>query len=120
MQSAVCVTDVIPLFIEGSVTRAVNSVLRYGPREGPADYDHPQFTPIYLDEQPAATRQAAEEVCGGSTNLACIFDFIATGSAAFADASRQTKDTADTEVEQGSKWPTQLLSSTPQSLFSWG
>ena len=76
--------------------------MRYGPREGPINYTHPEFTPLYLDEQPTAVRQAAEKRCG-SASLACVFDFIATGSAAFADASRQTKETADTDEEQRSK-----------------
>ena len=84
------------------MTSATSSVMQYGPREGPTNYTHLEFIPLYLDEQPPATRQAAEELCG-STNLACVFDFIATGSAAFADISRQTKETADTEEEQSSK-----------------
>ena len=73
---------------------ASNTVLRYGPREGPADFAHPEFRPILLDEVPAATRQAAEELCG-ATNVACIYDYVATGSAAIANASKATADSAE-------------------------
>ncbi|KAK7478693.1 hypothetical protein BaRGS_00030078, partial [Batillaria attramentaria] len=65
------------------VTEA-NTVMHYGRREGPADYAHPEFTPIFLDEVPLSVRQAAEDVCGSSTNLACIYDYVATKSASIA------------------------------------
>ena len=68
--------------------------MRYGPREGPADFAHPEFKPIFLDEVPAATRQAAEELCG-ATNVACVYDYVATGSAAIANASRATGEKAE-------------------------
>ncbi|KAK7485812.1 hypothetical protein BaRGS_00022912 [Batillaria attramentaria] len=71
-----------------------NTVLRYPPREGPADYAHPEFTPIFLDEQPADVRQAAENLCG-ATNLACVYDYVATGSAAFATSTQNTANKAD-------------------------
>ena len=68
--------------------------MRYGPREGPADFAHPEFKPIFLDEVPAATRQAADNLCG-ATNVACIYDYVATGSAAIANASRATGEKAE-------------------------
>ena len=79
--------------LPGAVTSS-NTVLRYGPREGPADFVHPEFRPILLDEVPAATRQAAEELCG-ATNVACVYDYVATGSAAIANASKATADNAE-------------------------
>nr|KAG5701543.1 hypothetical protein BaRGS_024793 [Batillaria attramentaria] len=83
---------------EWSVTDST-TVMRYGPREGHSDYDHPEFTPIFLDEQPADVMQAAEDRCG-TANIACVFDFIATGSAEFADASRETLETAEKTDKQ--------------------
>ena len=80
---------------------ASRSVMRYGDREGPANYSHPDFVPLFLDEQPEEVRQEAEELCGDG-DLACVFDFIATRSAAFANATRLTKDTVDTEEQQSS------------------
>ncbi|KAK7483626.1 hypothetical protein BaRGS_00025179, partial [Batillaria attramentaria] len=71
-----------------------DSVMRYGPREGPANYTHPDFMPIFLDEQPADVRKGAEAVCGPS-NFPCIYDYFATGSSAFALDSKQVKDEAD-------------------------
>ena len=70
-----------------------NTVLRYGPREGPADFAHPEFRPIFLDEVPAATRQAADDLCG-ATNVACVYDYVATGSTAIANSSKATADSA--------------------------
>ena len=71
-----------------------NSVLRYGPREGPADFAHPEFRPIFLDEVSNTTRQAAMDLCG-ETNVACIYDYVATGSAAIANSSKATGEKAE-------------------------
>ncbi|XP_070174330.1 fibrillin-3-like [Littorina saxatilis] len=71
-----------------------NTVMRYGPREGPADYAHPEFIPVFLDEQPADVIQAAEQQCGAN-NLACIYDYIATGNRDLALDSRTVKEEAD-------------------------
>ncbi|KAK7482987.1 hypothetical protein BaRGS_00025764, partial [Batillaria attramentaria] len=71
-----------------------DSVMRYGPREGPANYTHPDFYPIFLDEQPADVIQEAEAACV-SSNLACIYDYVATGSSTFALDSKQVKIEAE-------------------------
>ncbi|XP_025082446.1 uncharacterized protein LOC112557056 isoform X3 [Pomacea canaliculata] len=70
-----------------------NTVMRYPPRRGPANYSHPDFVPIFLDEQPQDVLQAARAKCGDS--VACIYDYVATGSAAMADASKDTAGKAD-------------------------
>ncbi|KAK7483627.1 hypothetical protein BaRGS_00025180, partial [Batillaria attramentaria] len=75
------------------VTEA-NTVMRYGPREGPANYDHSDFIPVFLDEQPSSVIQEAEAVCG-STNLACLNDFVATGSREFAQNSKTFTEEAE-------------------------
>lgn len=67
--------------------------MRYGLREEPRDYSHPEFLPIFLDEQSPADRQAAQNLCG-ATNLACIYDYIATGSAGIASATKSSASTA--------------------------
>ena len=72
---------------------ANNSVLLYGDREGPAHFAHPEFRPLFLDEVSPAIRQAAEDLCGAA-NVACVYDYAATGSAAIANASRATADSA--------------------------
>lgn len=68
--------------------------MRYGPREGPEDFAHPEFSPIFLDEVAMDTRQAAEDLCG-ATNVACIYDYVATGSVAIANASGNTANAAE-------------------------
>ena len=76
----------------GAVTEE-NSVLRYGPREGPSDYAHPEFTPLFLDEMTAAQRQAGQNVCGAD-DKACIYDYVVSGSESFALRTKQARETA--------------------------
>ena len=76
----------------GAVTEE-NSVLRYGPREGPSDYAHPEFTPLFLDEMTAAQRQAGQNVCGAG-DKACIYDYVVSGSESFALRTKQARETA--------------------------
>lgn len=40
--------------------------------------------PIFLDEVNATVIEEAAKVCKGRENIACIFDFIATGNEAIA------------------------------------
>lgn len=67
--------------------------MRYGPREGPSDYFHPEFVPIFLDEQTETVRKASMDLCGN--NLACIYDYIAKSSEKFALESKAFKENAD-------------------------
>ena len=78
--------------LSGAVTEE-SSVLRYGPREGPSDYAHPEFTPFFMDEMTAAQRQAGENVCGAS-DTACIYDYVVSGSETFALRTKQARETA--------------------------
>ncbi|KAK7092942.1 hypothetical protein V1264_008615 [Littorina saxatilis] len=71
-----------------------DTVLRYEPREVPNDYAHPEFRPVFLDEVSTESREAAEDLCG-ATNVACIYDYVATGSTAIANATKATAKTAD-------------------------
>ena len=68
-------------------------MLRYGPREGPSNYAHPEFTPVFKDEMTAAQRQAGENVCGAS-DTACIYDYVVSGSDTFALRTKQARETA--------------------------
>ena len=78
--------------LSGAVTEE-SSVLRYGPREGPSDYAHPEFTPLFKDEMTAAQRQAGENLCGAS-DTACIYDYVVSNSETFAMRTKQTRETA--------------------------
>ncbi|KAK7092486.1 hypothetical protein V1264_008224 [Littorina saxatilis] len=76
-----------------AVTEATLSVLRYGPREGPSDYTHSDFTTVFYDEISASDRQAAENLCGAS-DRACIYDFVASGSQDFALQTKKARQEA--------------------------
>ncbi|XP_070175148.1 fibrillin-2-like, partial [Littorina saxatilis] len=79
---------------------ADNSVMRYETRESTADFAHPEFVPIFLDEQPDDVKQEAETLCGGADKLACIYDFVATGNKAFAINTLRTDVTAAAERKE--------------------
>ena len=85
--------------------------MRYGPKEGPQTYSHPDFVPIYLDEQPTEVRSRAESVCGD--NLACIYDYVATGSEAFALDSKSVNEMADQTNKLTSESSISFLMSFP-------
>ncbi|XP_055957125.1 fibrillin-1-like isoform X3 [Patella vulgata] len=74
---------------------ASESVFNYPPRKGPADFSFPEFVPVFLDEQPDDVKAQAYAVCGGQTNLACIYDFIATGNQALAAETLTSNDDAE-------------------------
>ena len=82
-------TFILPGLISDS-----ESLFRYEPKKGPADFRFPDFVPIFLDEASAAAKAQAETLCGTS-NVACIYDYIATGSQTVAEATKGTKEAAD-------------------------
>ena len=68
-------------------------MLRYGPREGPTDFAHPDFIPIFLDEISTTDTQAGLALCGEGDG-ACLYDFQVTDSQTFALTSRQARQAA--------------------------
>ncbi|KAK7476341.1 hypothetical protein BaRGS_00032400 [Batillaria attramentaria] len=81
------------LFGQQWSVHADSTVLRYPPRTGPANYSHPDFVPVFLDEVPKDDKDAAVKICGGE-NSACIYDYISTGSENFASATNRTGEQA--------------------------
>lgn len=80
------------------LTGAVNdSIFAYGPGENTTTFSDPDFMPIFLDETNSTERADAENICGGSSNLACIFDYIATKNKEIATS---TKDVSSTYQNQ--------------------
>ncbi|KAK6180960.1 hypothetical protein SNE40_008919 [Patella caerulea] len=71
------------------------SVFQYDTRKGPTDFSFPGFVPIFLENQTEAVKNESYSVCGGSTNLPCIYDFIATGNRAVALETRNFSSEAD-------------------------
>lgn len=76
------------------------SVMTYGDREGPKNYQHHNFVPVFMDEQSPEKQAEAKNLCGDS--IACRYDFIATDSHDFALDSKSS--------DEGTKIATQILS----------
>ncbi|KAK0048150.1 mucin-like protein, partial [Biomphalaria pfeifferi] len=62
-----------------------NSVFKYKEGENATTYQFPKFEPLYLNEVNETIRKNAEEKC--QNNIACVFDYVATGNEAFAAAT---------------------------------
>ena len=101
--------------LSGAISNS-ESLFRYQPRKGPADFRHDDFVPIFLDEASPQDRTKAEKVCG-KANLACIYDFIATGSQTVAQATKKTKDTADETETKISEYSYVLLCANTCEAF---
>ncbi|KAK6970572.1 mucin-like protein [Biomphalaria glabrata] len=70
---------------------SISSVFTYKPGETTDTYQHPDFTPMFRDEANPTQLAKAVEICGDA-NDACIFDYLATGDAAFAQVTKDTKE----------------------------
>nr|KAG5691691.1 hypothetical protein BaRGS_029456 [Batillaria attramentaria] len=90
--------SIVVAFPSGAV-KDDTTVLRYPPRMGPANYSHPDFVPVFLDEVPKEEKDAAEALCGEG-NSACIYDYFSTGSEDFASTTTRTGEQAVKENVQ--------------------
>ncbi|KAH9523872.1 hypothetical protein Btru_047284, partial [Bulinus truncatus] len=66
-----------------------NSIFTYELREGPANYNHTEFVPFFIDEVSDEDRRMAEEKCG-KENMACTYDYLATKDESFAENTKAT------------------------------
>ncbi len=68
--------------------RADHSLFLYHRGHNHASYQDDQFEPLFLDEfiQNNHTNQSHIELCQGDN--ACLYDYLATGNAAFAESTR--------------------------------
>ncbi|KAK0067663.1 fibrillin-3, partial [Biomphalaria pfeifferi] len=64
---------------------SLNSVFKYKEGENATTYQFPKFEPLFLKEVNETIRKNAEEKC--QNNIACVFDYVATGNEAFATAT---------------------------------
>ena len=71
------------------------SVMKYSTRESVSDYSFPEFKPMFLDQADPAVKKEAIKVCGGVKNIACVFDYIATGNKELAESTKSTQDEND-------------------------
>ncbi|GFR76121.1 latent-transforming growth factor beta-binding protein 4 [Elysia marginata] len=82
------------------------TIFTYEQGKGTADFSNASFVPIFLDEVDNATIAAAEAVCGGSTDTACVFDYVATQNAALAQRTQQALQEFDQDNQNdGSSAP---------------
>ena len=54
------------------------SLFTYDSGETFANFSEPDHIPIFLDQIDSDIRAEAEEICGGSNKLECIFDYSQT------------------------------------------
>ncbi|KAK3100523.1 hypothetical protein FSP39_021282 [Pinctada imbricata] len=74
------------------------SLFNYTPGMSAADFQHPNFEPLFVDEvDPEKVANATTQCGGASASQACIFDLLATGDQALADASGQSEEQGDSE-----------------------
>ncbi|KAI8737293.1 mucin-4 [Biomphalaria glabrata] len=67
-----------------------DTVFDYNFGDTAATYRHPDFVPMFIEEVDQVKLAAAQAKCGFS-NVACIFDYIATGNDEFAKNTKNTK-----------------------------
>ncbi|XP_059159686.1 G surface protein, allelic form 168-like [Physella acuta] len=82
-----------------AITSAADSLFFYGFGQSPATFTNTSFVPIFLDEVNATVRSEAERVCDSSTNLPCIFDFIATRNEQLAKSTMAAASSFEKEVQ---------------------
>ncbi|GFO24161.1 fibrillin-1 [Plakobranchus ocellatus] len=63
------------------------SLFSYDVGQNTSSFTNANFTPLFLDETSQELRTEAESVCGSTTNLPCIFDYIATRNSELALAT---------------------------------
>lgn len=60
----------------------------YQPGASFLNYQNMTFVPNYLDEANQTLRSAAEALCGGASNIQCVFDKVFTGSDSIATETK--------------------------------
>lgn len=80
--------------ISGQVTPE-SSVFTYSQGKTTADYQHLDFMPTFRDEADPAKVAEAENFCGKG-NDGCIFDYLVTNNANFAQHTRDAQDKQET------------------------
>ncbi|KAH9509815.1 hypothetical protein Btru_045273 [Bulinus truncatus] len=81
-------------FVKNYEVNSSTSIFTYEAGERNINYQHPEFVPMFLDEQNPLTLTAAKAFCG-ALNTPCIYDYIATGDANFAKSTNFTKNEYD-------------------------
>ncbi|XP_059150288.1 fibrillin-1-like [Physella acuta] len=64
-----------------------SSIFSYDKLENSSTYQHPEFVPMFLDEEDRATVEEANRICG-NLSYACIYDYVATLDQMFAQSTK--------------------------------
>ncbi|KAL8615010.1 hypothetical protein ACOMHN_051871 [Nucella lapillus] len=64
-----------------------------------ASYTNESFVPIFLSEVNRTVKTHAEQVCGGDSDVGCIFDFIATGDESLAVGTKAVKEQVESTLK---------------------
>ncbi|XP_045193379.2 uncharacterized protein LOC123549396 [Mercenaria mercenaria] len=60
-----------------------------------ADYQFPDFQPLFLEDYNGTQLTDAEKLCGSGNNIACVFDYLATLNEAIANQTKKATDDAE-------------------------
>ena len=71
------------------ITTASESVFVYKHGQSHANFSHPDFVPVFLDEFDPVLVENATKICGEG-RMECIFDKVVTGSDLIAADSQYT------------------------------
>uniref|UniRef100_A0A2C9L091 VWFD domain-containing protein n=1 Tax=Biomphalaria glabrata TaxID=6526 RepID=A0A2C9L091_BIOGL len=98
---------------------ANNSIFEYAQGEGSHDYRHADFVPIFLDEVDNTTKEAAYRYCGAD-DIACVFDYVATGDVTFAENTKLTADVSRNERKaRANTLPTINITQSLRNASHW-
>ena len=78
------------------------SIFTYPVGQTSEDYVDRNFRPLFLDKTSAKYNEA-KKICGES-NLACIYDFIATDNKELAQETKLVAERAEEQLEQSSNF----------------
>ncbi|RUS83481.1 hypothetical protein EGW08_008731, partial [Elysia chlorotica] len=81
------------------------SLFTYGLGQNTSTFTDASFTPLFLDEVSSALRSEAETVCASTTNLPCIFDYVATRNTDLARSTGTAIDDYDVSEAAASNSP---------------
>ena len=82
-------------------TLEADSLFQYELGKTHSYYQDPSIVPIFLDEIPADQLTAAQALCGtDATSIPCIFDYIATQDASFANSTLNTLNEATNNIAE--------------------
>ncbi|GFS13682.1 fibrillin-1 [Elysia marginata] len=95
------------------------TIFKYASGESALTYQFPNFEPMFREEVNQTLLAEAEQTCGAQQD-ACIFDLLATGDQAFAEATRDSaQEEADLTQSLNNNLPVLSLTTALNSQSRW-